>query len=68
MVGEHEDLDVTALEDVVGRVSVLKEELAEISTIVLHPVLVAEQGAAVLGVRVDLAHPSRGDAARRVLP
>lgn len=61
-------LDVTALEDVVGRVSVLKEELAEISTIVLHPVLVAERGAAVLGVRVDLAHPSRGDAARRVLP
>ncbi len=61
-------LDVAALENVLARVSVLKEELAEISAIVLHPVLVGEQGAAVLGVRVDVAHPSRGDVARRVLP
>lgn len=61
-------LDVSALEDVLARVSVLKEELAEISGIVLHPVLVGEQGTAVLGVRVDVAHPRRGDVARRVLP
>lgn len=61
-------LDVSALEDVLARVSVLKEELAEISVIVLHPVLVGEQGAAVLGVQVDVAHPRRGDVARRVLP
>ncbi|WP_022916162.1 GNAT family N-acetyltransferase [Ruania albidiflava] len=61
-------LDVAALEDVLARVSVLKEELAEIAGIVLHPVLVGEQGTAVLGVRVDVAHPSRGDVARRVLP
>src|SRR5699024_7652922 len=33
-------LDVAALEQVLARVSVLKEELAEISRIVLHPVLV----------------------------
>ncbi|HIZ37715.1 MAG TPA: GNAT family N-acetyltransferase [Candidatus Ruania gallistercoris] len=61
-------LDVAALEDVLARVSVLKEELAEVSGLVLHPVLVGEQGAAVLGVRVDVAHPRRGDVARRVLP
>jgi len=61
-------LDVAALEDVLARVSVLKEELAEIASIVLHPALVGEQGAAVLGVRVDVAHPNRGDVARRVLP
>lgn len=61
-------LDVAALEDVLARVSVLKEELAEISRIVLNPVLVGEAGAAVLGASVDLAHPNRGDVARRVLP
>lgn len=61
-------LDVAALEDVIARASVLKEELAEVATVVLHPVLVGERTAAVLGVRVDVAHPQRGDVARRVLP
>lgn len=61
-------LDVAALQDALARVSVLKEELAEIAHIVLNPVLVAEHGAAVLGATVDVAHPSRGDIARRVLP
>src|SRR5699024_480371 len=48
-------LDVAALEQVLARVSVLKEELAEISRIVLHPVLVGEEGAAVLGATVEVA-------------
>ena len=61
-------LDVAAVEDLLCRVSVLKEELAEVSAVELHPVLVTEEGLSVLGARVDLAHPARGDAARRVLP
>lgn len=61
-------LDVTGLEDVLARVSVLKEELAEVSSVVLHPVLVTETEVAVLGARLDIAPPARGDAARRVLP
>ncbi|TDE88935.1 GNAT family N-acetyltransferase [Occultella glacieicola] len=61
-------LDVDALTAVIGRISVLKDELAEVASITLNPVLVAETGAAILGARVDVAHPARGDAARRVLP
>ncbi|UFU04809.1 GNAT family N-acetyltransferase [Ruania halotolerans] len=60
--------DVAALEDVLGRVSVLKDELAEVSVVELNPVLVAESGVAILGMHVDVAQPQRGDAARRVLP
>ncbi len=61
-------LDVAAVEDLLARVSVLKEDLAEVSAVVLHPVLVNEEGANVLGARIDLMHPARGDTARRVLP
>ncbi|WP_163544258.1 GNAT family N-acetyltransferase [Occultella kanbiaonis] len=61
-------LDIAALTDVIGRVSVLKDELAEVTSITLNPVLVSETGAAILGAAVDVGHPARGDAARRVLP
>jgi len=61
-------LDVAAAEDLLARISVLKEDLAEVSAVVLHPVLVNEDGANVLGARIDVAHPARGDSARRVLP
>ncbi|SEE03436.1 GNAT family N-acetyltransferase [Ruania alba] len=61
-------LDVAALEEVIGRVSVLKDELAEVSELELNPVLVSESGVAILGMHVDVAQPQRGDAARRVLP
>ena len=67
----HRDLpvlDVAGLEDVIARVSVLKEELAEVASIVLNPVLVGQDAVAVLSATVDVAHPARGDAARRVLP
>jgi len=49
-------------------VSTLKEDLAEVHVLELNPVLVGERGLSVLGARVDLAHPRRGDVARRVLP
>lgn len=61
-------LDVAAVEDVVARVSVLKEELAEVSSVVLNPVLAGEQGVAILSATVDLAPAARGDLARRALP
>src|SRR5699024_4310324 len=67
----HRDLppaDIAALSDVIGRVSVLKEELAEVARVELNPVLVPESGAVILSAVVDLAHPDRGDTARRVLP
>lgn len=38
------------------------------SAVALHPVLVTETTITVLGARIDVAHPGRGDAARRVLP
>ncbi|QOR69119.1 GNAT family N-acetyltransferase [Ruania alkalisoli] len=61
-------VDVPALEDIIARVAVLKDELAEVSAIELYPVLVSASGAAVLGMDVDVAQPRRGDIARRVLP
>ncbi|MGC0142460.1 GNAT family N-acetyltransferase [Pseudactinotalea sp. Z1732] len=61
-------LNMAGVEDVLARVSVLKEELAEVSAVALHPVLVTETTITVLGARIDVAHPGRGDAARRFLP
>lgn len=61
-------LHVAGVEDVLARVSVLKEELAEVTSVTLHPMVVTEHEIAILGARIDLAHPARGDAARRVLP
>lgn len=61
-------LDVAALEDVVARVSVLKEELPEVRAVALNPVLVSENGAAILSATVDLAPSERGDMERRALP
>lgn len=61
-------LDTGALEELLGRVSTLKEDLAEVHVLELNPVLVGERGLSVLGAWVDLAHPRRGDVARRALP
>ena len=67
----HRDLPplfVEGLIDVVARLSVLKEELAPIARVELNPVLVAETTVAIISADVVLAHPARGDIARRVLP
>lgn len=61
-------LDVAALEDVLGRVSVLADDLPEVRSLELHPVVVAEQGVAVLAARVELGAAGRADGARRALP
>jgi hypothetical protein len=61
-------LDVAALEEVIERISVLKEELPEVRSVVLHPVLVSEHGLAILSATVDLLAAERGDTARRTLP
>lgn len=61
-------LAVDALEDVVARLSVLKDELPEVRSVTLNPVLVNEEGLAVLSATVDLAPADRRDVARRTLP
>ncbi|GII98007.1 acyl-CoA synthetase (NDP forming) [Sediminihabitans luteus] len=60
--------DVAALEDLVARVSVMADDLPELRSLELYPVVVADRGAAVLTARVTLAPSSRTDALRRALP
>ena len=61
-------LDVAALEDVLGRAAVLADDLPEVRSLELHPVVVGEHGAAVLAAAVELGEAGRADSARRVLP
>jgi acyl-CoA synthetase (NDP forming) len=60
--------DLSALQDVLARVSLLKDDLPDIASLVLNPVLVAERGAAVLEAHAMIAEPPRRDRTRRVLP
>ncbi|MGV8965162.1 MAG: GNAT family N-acetyltransferase [Cellulomonas sp.] len=60
--------DVAALEDVIARVSVMAADLPELRSLELHPVVVAETGAAVLSVRIQLEDVTRADGTRRSLP
>ncbi|MBM7819720.1 acyl-CoA synthetase (NDP forming)/GNAT superfamily N-acetyltransferase [Cellulosimicrobium cellulans] len=57
-----------ALEDVLARVSVLADDLPEVRSLELYPVVVSEHEAAVLSARVTLADAQRADALRRALP
>lgn len=61
-------LDVDALEDVIARLSVLADDLPELRSLELNPVVVAEQGATVLGARAQLGTADRADGSRRALP
>jgi acyl-CoA synthetase (NDP forming) len=61
-------LDVAALEDVLARVSVLADNLPELHALELNPVVVAEDGAYVLGATARVGAASRADGPRRVLP
>lgn len=61
-------LDVAALEDVIARVSVLADDLPELRSLELNPVVVSETGAVVLGARAQLAAADRADGSRRALP
>jgi acyl-CoA synthetase (NDP forming)/GNAT superfamily N-acetyltransferase len=61
-------VDVAALEDVVARVSCLADDLPEVAELELNPVVVAEEGAHVLGAVARLAAgEGRADAGRREL-
>lgn len=60
--------DLAALEDLIARIALLKDELPDVARVVLHPVVVAEHGAAVLGAQVTLRAPVHHDRARRFLP
>ncbi|WP_425956949.1 GNAT family N-acetyltransferase [Xylanimonas sp. McL0601] len=62
--------DVDAVEDVVARVSVMADDLPELASLELYPVVAAEQGVSVLhaAVRLRRAAAERRDPLRRVLP
>ncbi|MFD6091988.1 GNAT family N-acetyltransferase [Oerskovia sp. NPDC060338] len=60
--------DTAALEDLIARVSLMADELPELRSVEIYPVVVAEHGAAVLGARVQVAGAQRADTLRRALP
>ena len=61
--------DVGAIEDVVARVAVLADDLPEVASLELYPVVVAERGASVLHASVRLKRSvERADPLRRALP
>ncbi len=61
--------DVPALENLLGRVSCLADELPEVASLELNPVVVSGSGLAVLSAEVRLARPvERSDTVRRELP
>ncbi len=61
-------LDVAGLEDVLGRLSVMADDLPDLRHVELHPVVVGPDGAAVLAAYVSVAPAGRVDAGRRALP
>ncbi|WP_263120383.1 GNAT family N-acetyltransferase [Cellulomonas sp. RIT-PI-Y] len=61
-------LDVAAVEDVLARVGVLADDLPELLSVELNPVVVAEHGAYVLGAAVSVGPAAaRTDGVRRAL-
>ncbi|WP_418276687.1 GNAT family N-acetyltransferase [Isoptericola jiangsuensis] len=61
--------DVDALEDVLARVAVMADDLPELASLELYPVVVAEHGASVLHVSARLRPAGRrADGLRRALP
>ena len=63
-----EPVDTGALEELLLRVSQLVDDIPEVASVVLEPVVVAPHGLAVLGATVRLAHlPARTDLGPRAL-
>lgn len=61
-------LDVAAVEDVLARIGVLADDLPELLSVELNPVVVAERGAYVLGAAVTVGPAAaRTDGVRRAL-
>ncbi len=67
--GGRATVDVTALETALSRASLLAEDLPQVSSLVLQPVLAHAAGCEVLDATVRVAPaPSRTDSQRRALP
>jgi acyl-CoA synthetase (NDP forming) len=63
-----EPVDTDALEELLLRVSRLVDDIPEVASVELEPVVVAPRGLAVLGASVRLAHlPARTDLGPRAL-
>ncbi|GAB2466194.1 GNAT family N-acetyltransferase [Xylanimonas ulmi] len=61
--------DVAAVEDVVARVSVMADDLPELASVELYPVVAGEHGASILHAAVRVRHAQeRRDPLRRALP
>ncbi len=61
-------VDVAALEDLVSRLAVLKDEHPEIALVEFNPVLVGAAGLTILAADVRIANPAqRTDSARRAM-
>jgi len=60
--------DVAAIEDLVARVALLKDNHPEVARLEFNPVLVATSGLTVLGAAIDVGNPQRRtDSARRAM-
>ena len=60
--------DVGAIEDLVARVALLKDNHPEIARLDFNPVLVATEGLTVLSAAIDVGNPQqRTDSARRAM-
>ncbi|WP_104164338.1 bifunctional GNAT family N-acetyltransferase/acetate--CoA ligase family protein [Arthrobacter sp. SX1312] len=60
--------DVAAIEDLVARVALLKDNHPEIARLEFNPVLVAASGLSVLSAAIDVGNPQRRtDSARRAM-
>lgn len=64
------ELDVAALEDLLGRLAVMADDLPDLHGVELRPVVVgpAGEGAAVLACEIQVAPAGRVDTGRRSLP
>ncbi|WP_029069786.1 GNAT family N-acetyltransferase [Jonesia quinghaiensis] len=60
--------DTNAIEELLGRLSLLADHHPQISALELYPVVVAHHGAAVLSARIDIQPARRHDGLRRQLP
>ncbi|WP_312178716.1 GNAT family N-acetyltransferase [Arthrobacter sp.] len=61
-------VDVAALEDIISRLALLKDEHPEIALLDINPVLVSVQGVTVLSADIRLGNPQqRTDSARRAM-
>ena len=61
-------VDRAAIEDVLGRLSLMSDDFLELASVVLNPVMAHAQGATVLGAEIQVAPPQqRKDPGRRAM-